>query len=487
MKGRKLKGLGAEGSSLAPGNRMEKLKTRYICQNCGHSSLRWLGRCPSCEEWDTLVEEAVRSSGAKDSVSVTSTVYSLPEIQTEHSKRIPIGIFEFDRLLGGGIVPGSVTLLGGEPGIGKSTLLLQVASQLANKGISALYITGEESVGQTKLRAQRLGLHGSNLYLLSETNLDAIQVHITNLKPQAVVIDSIQIMYLPALSSAPGSVAQVRECASLLTALVKKEGISLFLVGHVTKSGAIAGPRVVEHIVDTVLYFEGDTHNRYRILRAVKNRFGSTEEIGIFSMQADGLQEVSNPSEIFLSRGEDHVSGSIVVAAIEGTRPILVELQALVAPTIYGMPERRTIGLDYRRLAILLAVLEKRAGLRLQNQDVFVNVVGGVKLSEPAIDLGTVLSVVSSFREIPIPRGTVAIGEVGLGGEIRAVREVGRRIAEAQRLGFKEIILPRSNTEQIAGKSNGANIKVVGVNTVTDAVKYLFGINTSRHSEKCTQ
>ena len=452
---------------------MDKLKTRYICQNCGHSSLKWLGRCPSCEQWDTLVEEVVKDiHRAKDNVSVTSNVLSIQEISIDGSSRIPIGILEFDRLLGGGIIPGSVTLLGGEPGIGKSTLLLQVAGQLSARSVSVLYITGEESVEQTKIRAQRIGIENSSLYLLNETNLDAIRSHITDLKPKVVVVDSIQIVYLPDLSSAPGSVAQVRECTSLLTALVKKENISLFLVGHVTKSGAIAGPRVVEHLVDTVLYFEGDTHNRYRILRAVKNRFGSTEEIGIFSMQADGLQEVTNPSEIFLSRGQEQVSGSIVVAAMEGTRPILVELQALVSPTIFGMPERRTIGLDYRRLAILLAVLEKRVGIRLQNQDVFVNVVGGVRLSEPAIDLGTVLSVVSSFREVPISQRIVVIGEVGLGGEVRPVREIGRRITEAQRLGFKEIILPKSNIGEITGK---VSIKLVGVSTVKEAVGYIFG------------
>lgn len=456
---------------------MEKLKTRYICQNCGHSSLKWLGRCPGCEQWDTLVEEVVKDiHKTKDNISVTSSVLSIQEISIDSSSRMPVGILEFDRLLGGGIIPGSVTLVGGEPGIGKSTLLLQVAGQLARRNISVLYITGEESVEQTKVRAQRLGIDSPNLYLLNETNIDAIRFHITDLKPKVVVIDSIQIVYLPLLSSAPGSVAQVRECASLLTALVKKENISLFLVGHVTKSGAIAGPRVVEHLVDTVLYFEGDTHNRYRILRAVKNRFGSTEEIGIFSMQADGLQEVANPSEIFLSREKEEVSGSIVVAAMEGTRPILVELQALVSPTIFGMPERRTIGLDYRRLAILLAVLEKRVGVRLQNQDVFVNVVGGVRLSEPAIDLGTVLSVVSSFREIPISRGIVAIGEVGLGGEVRPVREIGRRMTEAQRLGFKEIILPKSNIVEIGSKTN---IKLVGVNTVTEAVGCVFGKSNS--------
>lgn len=452
---------------------MEKLKTRYICQSCGYSSLRWLGRCPSCQEWDTFVEEIVRDiKRTRNVTDVSSRAYSLKDIQTEQSERMPVGILEFDRLLGGGLVPGSVTLLGGEPGIGKSTLLLQVASQLAKQDIPTLYVTGEESAAQTKIRAQRLGIETDKLFLLSETNIDAIRNQIKDLKPKAVIIDSIQIIYLPELSSAPGSVAQVRECASFLTTLAKKESISLFLVGHVTKSGAIAGPRVVEHLVDTVLYFEGDTHNMYRILRAVKNRFGSTEEIGIFSMRTDGLHEVNNPSEIFLTKNEEEISGSVVVAAIEGTRPILVELQALVAPTIFGMPERRTIGLDHRRLAILIAVLEKRVGLRLQNQDVFVNVVGGVKLNEPAVDLGTVLSIASSFREIPIKRQTVAVGEIGLGGEIRAVREIRRRIAEAERLGFKEIILPQPNLKDITTKRD---IKTIGVSTVTDAVKHLFG------------
>lgn len=448
---------------------MDRLKTRYICQNCGYSSLQWLGKCPSCEQWDTLVEEVIREGG-KDRVIAPpeSVVYSLQDVDVGVMKRLQVGINEFDRLVGGGIIPGSVVLLGGEPGIGKSTLLLQVACALSNKDISVLYITGEESVEQTKLRAERLGLRGDNLYLVNETNVEAIISHIETQKPQVVIIDSIQIMYLSALSSSPGSVAQVRECSGMLAAVAKRMGISLFLIGHVTKTGAIAGPRVVEHLVDTVLYFEGDTHNRYRILRTLKNRFGSTEEIGIFIMQQDGLHEVANPSEIFLSATQPSVSGSIVVASIEGTRPILVELQALVSPTIFGMPERRTIGLDYRRLAILLAVLEKRVGLRLQNQDVFVNVAGGIKLIEPAIDLGVVLSVVSSFREIPVPSGTVAIGEVGLGGEVRSVSQIDRRLSEIERLGFKKVIIPQKNKEQLQGAKR---IQLIGVDTVSNAVE----------------
>lgn len=445
------------------------LKTRYICQNCGYSSIRWLGKCPSCEQWDTLVEEVVKEERKDRGIVVPeSIVYPLREVDINNTKRISTDINEFDRLLGNGIVPGSVILLGGEPGIGKSTLLLQVACALSNKDISVLYITGEESLEQTKLRAERLGLVGNNLFLLNETNIDVIISHIETQKPQVVIIDSIQIMYLQALSSAPGSVAQVRECAGMLSAVAKRMGTSLFLIGHVTKSGAIAGPRVVEHLVDTVLYFEGDTHNRYRILRTLKNRFGSTEEIGIFNMRHDGLHEVANPSDIFLSERESPVSGSIVVASIEGTRPILVELQALVAPTIFGMPERRTIGLDYRRLAILLAVLEKRVGLRLQNQDVFVNVVGGIKLTEPAVDLGMVMAVVSSFREIPIPLGTVAIGEVGLGGEVRPVSHIDRRLSEIERLGFKKVVLSKKNKEQLQGTKR---VQLIGVDTVGDAVE----------------
>jgi len=453
---------------------MEKFKTRYICQNCGYSSIRWLGKCPSCEQWETFVEEVVkeeRGVGAQ-SAPVDSTIYSFSEIKTSQKSRISTDVGEFDRLLGGGIVPASVTLLGGEPGIGKSTLLLQIASNLSQKKVSVLYISGEESIEQIKLRAERLNLPGDKLLLLNETNADSIKKHIDEVKPQVVIIDSIQIMYLPGLSSAPGSVAQVRECSSLLTCDAKKKGFSLFLIGHVTKTGAIAGPRVVEHLVDTVLYFEGDTHNKYRILRTLKNRFGSTEEIGIFQMELDGLKEVSNPSEIFLSHQGPQISGSVVVAAMEGTRPILVELQALVSPTIFGMPERRANGLDYKRLAVLLAVLEKRVGVRLQNQDVFVNVVGGIKLTEPAVDLGAAAAVVSSLREKPIPARTVAIGEVGLGGEVRPVSNIERRISEAERLGFTKIIIPKKNREQIKNKKEGL---VIGVDTVLDAVEELFG------------
>lgn len=463
---------------------MEKLKTHYICQNCGYSSIRWLGKCPSCEQWDTLVEEVIQEEKKnRDPLSAKSVVFPFQEVSISNINRMQVGINEFDRLLGNGIVPGSVVLLGGEPGIGKSTLLLQVACALSQKGITVLYITGEESVEQTKLRANRLGLKGDNLFLLNETNIDVIINHIENKKPQVVIIDSIQIMYLSGLSSAPGSVAQVRECAGILTNTAKRNNISLFMIGHVTKTGSIAGPRVVEHLVDTVLYFEGDTHNRYRILRTLKNRFGSTEEIGIFNMQYDGLREVTNPSEIFLSSRETPISGSIVVASIEGTRPILVELQALVSPTIFGMPERRSIGLDYRRLAILLAVLEKRARLRLQNQDVFLNVVGGIRLNEPAVDLGMILAVVSSFKEIPISLDTVAIGEIGLGGEVRSVNNVDHRIKEVERLGFKRIILPRKNKELLKGLKK---IELIGVDTINEAVEGLFG-RTKSLQRTCAQ
>jgi len=451
---------------------MEKLKTRYICQNCGYTSLHWLGKCPSCQQWDTFVEEIIAEERRpKDNIAVDSKIYSLAEIETVSSKRVSAGVFEFDRLLGGGLVPGSVTLLGGEPGIGKSTLLLQIAGGLADKEMPVLYVSGEESIEQTKLRAERLNIQSPGLYLLSETNEDKIEVHIAKLKPKIVVIDSIQIMYISSLASSPGSVGQVREAASALTLLAKKNGIILLLIGHITKNGAIAGPKVIEHIVDTVLYFEGGLHNKYRILRAVKNRFGSTEEIGIFRMYSDGLHEVVNPSEIFLNTQGVKTAGSIVVTAIEGMRPIMVELQALVAPAVFGMPERKAIGMDYKRLAVLLAVLEKRAGLRLQNQDVFVNIAGGIKLSEPALDLGAALSIVSSFREIPIPIGTVAIGEVGLGGEIRSVKEIERRIIEAQRLGFREVIVPDANKEKITRK---IDIKLIRINTISDAVEYVF-------------
>lgn len=451
---------------------MNKLKTSFVCQNCGYSSLRWQGKCPSCEQWDTLIEEIVKEASKGLSPTPTkSTVYSINDVDTISARRISIGIAEFDRLLGDGVMPGSVVLLGGEPGVGKSTLLIQVASALALKGNSVLYVSGEESLAQIKMRAQRIGLSGEGLLLLNETNVESIVDHIEKHKPQLVIIDSIQVLYLPDLSSAPGSVTQVRESAGYLTGIAKRKGMSLFLIGHVTKNGSIAGPRVVEHLVDTVLYFEGDTHNRYRILRTLKNRFGSTDEIGIFNMQSNGLHEVSNPSEIFLSMAEGKGSGSIVVAAIEGTRPILVELQALVSPTVFGMPERRTIGLDHRRLSVLLAVLEKRAGFKLQNQNVFVNVVGGIKLSEPVIDLGMILAIVSSFREISIPAETVALGEVGLGGEVRPVTYIKRRVNEALRLGFKKIIMPCKNLEQLKDLDK---IKLVGVTNINEAIEALF-------------
>jgi DNA repair protein RadA/Sms len=463
---------------------MEKFKTRYICQNCGYSSIRWLGKCPSCEQWDTLVEEVIKEEKTSiKEVLNNSVIYPISEVSTADSARIKSNISEFDRLLGGGIIPGSVMLLGGEPGIGKSTLLLQVASSIAEGGVSVLYITGEESIQQVKLRSDRLKSSSKNLFLLSETNVDAILNHLEAQKPQIAIIDSIQTLYSGDFSSAPGSVAQVRECTSILTIAAKKKGISLFLIGHVTKTGAIAGPRVVEHLVDVVLYFEGDTHNKYRILRTLKNRFGSTDEIGIFNMQSDGLHEVSNPSEIFLSNRDNSVSGSVVVASMEGTRPLLVELQALVSPTIFGMPERRTTGLDHRRLAILLAVLEKRAGLRLGSHDVFVNVVGGIKLVEPAVDLGMMLAVASSLKDSPITAGVVAIGELGLGGEVRAVNHIERRLSEIDRLGFKKVILPKKNKEQI---SDAKKLQLIGVDNIGSAVEEILGKQKS-FQKTCTQ
>lgn len=452
---------------------MEKLKIRYVCQSCGQTSLKWLGKCPGCDQWDTFIEEVVSTANriSLGRQQPTAKVSNLSDISAGDFQYLPVGISEFDRLLGGGIVPGAVILLGGEPGIGKSTLLLQVACSLAGSELDVLYVSGEESAQQTKLRAQRLGLAQTGLNLLTETNLSNIITQLESLKPKVAIIDSIQIIYLPELSSAPGSVAQLREGVSALVRIAKTEGISLLLIGHVTKSGAIAGPRVVEHLVDTVLYFEGDSHHQYRILRAVKNRFGSTDEIGIFTMRENGLQEVNNPSQVFIDTRKEAISGTTVVAAIEGTRPLLVELQALVSSTIFGMPERRTTGLDHRRLAILLAVLEKRVGLRLQDKDVFVNIAGGIKLWEPAIDLGIVMTVVSSFREIPIPGNVVVFGEVGLGGEVRPVSQAERRIAEARRLGFKTVILPQANNEQIKDKKD---IELVGVDTVNQAVEFLL-------------
>ncbi|MFZ1976884.1 MAG: DNA repair protein RadA [Bacteroidota bacterium] len=452
---------------------MSKFTTKYVCQSCGYVSPRWIGRCPNCSEWNTFVEEApsplkvTRKSGTASKLNPVA----LEEIEGYDVPRIRIGLEEFDRVLGGGIVPGSLILLGGDPGIGKSTLMMQAALRLTGQTI--LYISGEESARQVKLRADRLmGGEAKHILLLAETNLDLILDVIERGTPDLVIVDSIQTMYRSGLESAPGSVSQVRESTALLLRLAKTKNIPVFLIGHVTKDGVIAGPRVIEHMVDTVLQFEGEAHYSYRILRALKNRFGSTNEIGIFEMREEGLREVKNPSEVFLSERHYGTSGSTVVASIEGSRPILVEVQALVTPTNYGLPQRNSTGFDFRRLALLLAVLEKRMGMNLGQQDVFVNVAGGLKIDEPAVDLGIAVSITSSLRDVPVDSSSIAIGEIGLGGEIRTIGQVERRVQEAAKLGFKKIVVPQNNLKVL--KTNG-EIEIIGVDRIEKAIKELIG------------
>jgi DNA repair protein RadA/Sms len=450
-----------------------KVHSKYVCQNCGTESPRWIGKCPNCGEWNTFTEEIVPHVTARRATSTfakNAQPIAIPEVDSTDNERIKTDLDEFDRVLGGGIVLGSVCLLGGDPGVGKSTLMMQVAASL--RDFVVLYVTGEESVKQIKLRSDRLHFPPlKNLLLLSETNMEVINEVIGRGEPDLVVVDSIQTMYRPELESAPGTVSQVRESTALLMRAAKTKGISVFLVGHVTKEGVIAGPRVIEHMVDTVLQFEGERHYSYRILRAVKNRFGSTNEIGIFEMHDTGLREVKNPSEVFLSERTYGTSGSTVVASMEGTRPILVEVQALVTPTTYGVAQRTSTGFDYRRLSLLLAVLEKRVGLHLGNYDVFVNVAGGVRVEEPAVDLGIATSIASSLRDVPTDSQSVAVGEIGLGGEIRTISQIDKRILEAKKLGFKRIIIPKNN---LRGLKADGEIEVIGVDTVDRALETLL-------------
>lgn len=452
---------------------MARIITKYVCQSCGYVSPRWVGKCPNCSEWNTFVEEApspLKASRKPPGAASSIEPVSLEDIEKEDTPRLKTGIEEFDRVLGGGIVAGSLILLGGDPGIGKSTLMMQIALQLPDSVI--LYITGEESTRQIKLRAERLqAQRASNILLLAETNLDLILDVIERGSPDLIVIDSIQTMFRPGLESAPGSVSQVRESTALLLRLAKTRGIPVFVIGHVTKEGAIAGPRVIEHMVDTVLQFEGEAHYSYRVLRALKNRFGSTNEIGIFEMHDSGLREVRNPSEVFLSERHSGTSGSTVVASIEGSRPILIEVQALVTPTSYGLPQRNTTGVDYRRLSLLLAVLEKRVGLHLGQYDVFVNIAGGIKIDEPAVDLGIATSITSSLRDAPVDSSSIAVGEIGLGGEIRTIGQIEKRIQEAAKLGFKRIVIPQNNVKGI--KANGG-IEILGVDRIEKAMEIML-------------
>lgn len=450
---------------------MAKAKTSvYFCQNCGYESSKWLGQCPGCREWNTFVEEMIdKKSAGKGKLLGNDSAQSVPlsAIEMTQDKRVSTDIAELDRVLGGGIVQGSLVLVGGDPGIGKSTLLLQVCQNLSRQKIKVLYISGEESLQQIKIRAERIGTFEDSLSLLCETNLDTIQKVIDREKPQIVVIDSIQTMYNEDVASAPGSVSQVRESTGTFMQIAKGSGISIFIVGHVTKEGVVAGPRVLEHMVDTVLYFEGDRHAAYRILRGVKNRFGSTNEIGVFEMRQTGLAEVENPSEFMLSGKPEGASGSVVACSMEGTRPILLEVQALVCHTNFGVPRRTAAGTDYNRVNLLMAVLEKRLGLQLGNCDAYINIAGGIRMNEPAIDLGIVLALISSYKEKAIDEKTICFGEVGLSGEVRAVSMAEQRVQEAKKLGFETCILPEVCLD---GLKSISGIKLIGVRTVKDAM-----------------
>lgn len=446
-------------------------KTVYFCQNCGHEESKWLGQCPMCKEWNTFVEEKVtQSSTAAAKRRNESNIVTLTSVETNDDERMETGIRELDRVLGGGIVPGSLVLVGGDPGIGKSTLLLQVCQKLAAQGKKVLYISGEESLRQIKLRANRMGTFSESLYLLCETNLITIRDAIENSKPDVVIIDSIQTMYNEDVSSAPGSVSQVRESTNVFMQLAKGLTISIFIVGHVTKEGTVAGPRVLEHMVDTVLYFEGDRYVSYRILRGVKNRFGSTNEIGVFEMQKTGLVEVENPSEYMLSGKPENASGSVVACAMEGTRPMLMEIQALVCKTNFGFPRRTAAGADYNRINLLMAVLEKRIGLALSDYDAYINIAGGIRMNEPAADLGIVMAIISSYKNKPIAEDIIVFGEVGLSGEVRAVTMPEQRVVEAKKLGFKTCIIPQVSLKSVG---NIEGMEIVGIKSVREVLNYI--------------
>ena len=446
-------------------------KSVYFCQNCGHEESKWLGQCPMCKEWNTFAEEKVVSiKGQKSSVEKQVQAVTLSSVTTDEDERMKTELVELDRVLGGGIVPGSLVLVGGDPGIGKSTLLLQVCQKLSAMNKKVLYISGEESLKQIKLRANRMGEFSENLYLLCETSLNLIQTALEREKPDVVVIDSIQTMYNEEIGSAPGSVLQVRESTNVFMQLAKGMNIAIFIVGHVTKEGTVAGPRVLEHMVDTVLYFEGDRHASYRILRGVKNRFGSTNEIGVFEMRKEGLVEVENPSEFMLSGKPENASGSVVACAMEGTRPMLMEIQALVCKSNFGMPRRTAAGIDYNRVNLLMAVLEKRVGLPLSGYDAYVNIAGGIRMNEPAVDLGIIMAVASSYKNRPVSEDTIVFGEVGLSGEVRAVTMPEQRVAEAKKLGFKVCVVPEVSLKSI-GKVEG--IEVIGVKSVNQTMNLL--------------
>ncbi len=448
---------------------MAKPKIKYICSKCGYESLRWIGKCPECESWNSFTEEIIETPKRQLSkYSGKVSINRIKEIVAGEEDRLKTGINEFDRVLGGGLMPGSVVLLGGDPGIGKSTLAMQAAANIKEK---ILYVTGEESEKQIKIRASRLKIKSDSFYVLAETDLNIIIAGINDLKPSLVIIDSIQTMYRSEMENSPGTVTQIRECTSLLMEEAKKKHYCILIVGHVTKEGIIAGPKLLEHIVDTVIQFEGESHHSFRILRSQKNRFGSTNEIGVFEMHEDGLMEVKNPSELFLSEREKEKSGSVITSSMEGTRPILLEVQALVTPSNYGNPQRVATGFDYRRLSILLAVLEKRGNYRLSANNVFINMAGGVRVLEPAVDLAVCCSIISSLLDTVADNNTVLIGEVGLGGEVRSVSQIEKRIQEAERLGFKKIIVPKTN---LKGLTHKGVIEIVAVDNLIDAISKIF-------------
>jgi DNA repair protein RadA/Sms len=454
---------------------MKKTETVFVCQNCGHQSAKWLGKCPECGEWNSLVEEKLqpaRKSGSRNGFKLREvSAVAFTEIEPQDDRRLPSGVTEFDRVLGGGIVPGTLVLIGGDPGIGKSTLLLQVADKLSDAGSTVLYVSGEESERQIKLRGERLAVTAKNVFLLPETNLENIFREIERLKPGAVIVDSIQTVFSSAIDSAPGSVSQVREVAHQFLLLAKNRGVPVFLIGHITKEGSIAGPKALEHIVDTVLYFEGERHHNHRIVRAVKNRYGAANEVGVFEMTERGLMPVANPSQMFLQERPQNVAGSIVTACMEGTRPLLVEIQALVSGNKYGTGRRMTQGLDQNRVALLIAMLEKRSGMQLTGDDVFVNIAGGLEVDEPAADLGVVTAIASSFKNVDVDPHTAVFGEVGLTGEVRGAMQASVRAREAQALGFKKIVMPASN---VPGLERLLGVRVVGVKSVDEALEELF-------------
>ncbi|HCQ5728614.1 TPA: DNA repair protein RadA [Clostridioides difficile] len=456
---------------------MAKIKTKYVCQSCGYETAKWLGKCPECTKWNTFVEEIDQKSTKKEVFIIdksSSKPVSINSIESKEEERFTTDINELDRVLGGGIVKGSLVLVGGDPGIGKSTLLIQVSSNVANLGKTVLYITGEESESQIKMRAKRLGINSEKLYIFAENNLSIIESYLESVNPELIILDSIQTVFSPEISSAPGTVSQIKEGTSKFMKISKKMGISTFIVGHVTKEGSLAGPKLLEHMVDTVLYFEGERYNTYRLVRAVKNRFGSTNELGVFEMRDLGLVELDNPSKILISEKPKDVAGSVIISTLEGTRPMLLELQALVSPTSFGIPKRTSTGVDYNRVGMLLAVLEKRVGLQIQNQDVYINIVGGIKINEPSIDLGIAISVASSFRNIPIDEDIAVTGEVGLTGEVRAVSFIEKRIAECKKLGFKKIVVPRSNYD-VVKETKG--IEIWPVDNLRQAINIVLGRN----------